>query len=533
LSERTPYSKGSVRLTALLAVIGFLLSAPVTSHAAGLQVGDDAVAFTGVDILGNAVDIAPLIGKQVIVLKFGSIYCSSCVKSISDLADLQKKHRADNLSVIGINLDIYGVFRVKRFYRGYRELVNYPVLIDEGLNISRTYGVATLPSIVIINKEGKIVRTMIGYQESELGPIMEYARNLVLEKSTSELAGILPEQKRPLEVLFPTNFTKTQQDSLYVVGKVQKTGTRMELTLNGGSRQELVTERPMFYFRTPVSLGSNFIQVSYTAQDGNKISQGLVLFRDPKIGKGFEVPFPMYHFHVEENEALCTECHELTPPRSSDQNFMMITQMCIQCHEELSQKNYVHGPITVGGCAPCHDFASQPERYELFSTGADLCYGCHEEKKKEFARDYIHGPVAAGVCSICHSPHASNEKFQLRQPQGQMCLLCHQQVKESTFLPTQHSPFQEGKCTGCHNPHASDTPNFFLHEDGDDLCRLCHDEISMESHRHPVGVVPVFTFPGIKLTEEGETTCRSCHSPHASEAEFLLPKEGCSACHSY
>lgn len=513
--------------------LGFLCFLVVPSHSAVLQEGDNAVGFTGVDLLGNPVDIRPLIGKQVIVLKFGSIYCSSCVKSITTLAELQKKYDRDKLKVVGINLDIYGMFRVKRFYRGYRELVNYPVLVDEGLNISRTYGVATLPSIVIINKEGKISRTMIGYQESELESIMEYARSLVLEKGIEELAGILPGQKRPLTVLFPTNFTKTQQDSLYVIGQVQKTGTRIEMTLNGGSRQELVAERPMFYFRTPVSLGSNFIQVSYMAEDGNRISQGLVLFRDPKIGKGFQVPFPMYHFHIEGNEKLCTQCHEVTPPQSSEQNFMMITQMCIECHVELSQKNYVHGPITVGGCAPCHDFASQPERYGLFTTGAELCFGCHETKETEFARDYIHGPLAAGVCSICHSPHGSNEKYQLRQPQGQMCLLCHQKVKELTFRVTQHSPFEDGQCTGCHDPHSSDNPGFFLHESGNDLCYLCHDEDSMEEHRHPIGTVPTNTFPGIKLTEFGETTCQSCHNPHATEADYLLPGEGCAACHSY
>lgn len=517
----------------IFAVLTVLLLPAAPAYSAALQEGDDAVGFTGVDILGNAVDINPLLGKQVIVLKFGSIYCSSCVKSIANLADLQKKHQEDKLKIVGINLDIYGVFRVKRFYRGYREVLNYPVVIDEALNISRTYGVATLPSIIVIGKDGKVARTMIGYQESELGSIMDYARNLALDKGVSELANILPEQERPLSVLYPTNFTKTQQDSLYIVGQVEKPGTKVQVSLNGGSRQEQVTERTIFYFRTPVSLGSNFIEISIPLDDGGKISQALVIFRDPKVGKGFQIQFPLYHFHVTENEKLCTECHEMTPPEGSDQNFMIITQMCLECHQELSQKNFVHGPITVGGCAPCHDFGSQPERYELFTAGAQLCYDCHEAKKDEFARSYIHGPLAAGVCSICHSPHGSNEKYQLRQAQGQMCLLCHQQMREFSFLNTQHGPFEAGNCTGCHNPHSSDVPNFFLHAEGNDLCLNCHDELQMEEHRHPVGIVPKYVFPGIKLTEEGETTCKSCHSAHASDGDFLLPAKGCPSCHSY
>ena len=530
---RLPAIDRLVRVIVPALIIFVIVSSTAISTAAGLEEGDDAAPFIGVDLQGNQVDIGPLLGKQVIVLKFGSIYCSSCVKSITTLAKLQEDHPEDKLKVVGINLDIYGVFRVKRFYRSYREIVNYPLVIDEALNISRKYGVATLPSVIIIGKDGKIARTMIGYQESELEPIMEYARNLVEDKSAAELAGILPEQDRPLSILFPTNFTKTLQDSLYIAGRVKGPGIKVQLSLNGGSRQELITERPIFYFRTPISLGSNFVEVSLPQEDGSKISQALVLFRDPKIGRGFEVQFPFYSFHTQENESACTECHELTPPESSDKNFMMVTQLCLECHKELSQKNYVHGPITVGGCSPCHDFGSQPERYKLLTAGSDLCFGCHETKESEFARDYIHGPLAAGICSICHSPHASNEKFNLRQPQGQMCLSCHGQIKEFTFWNTQHAPFQDGNCTGCHNPHSSNSPNFFLHEAGSELCMRCHDELAMEEHRHPVGTVPTYTFPEIKLTEEGETTCSSCHSPHATDTEYLLPENGCPSCHSY
>ena len=184
MQTRLPAAKRLVRVISLALFILFVqVFTPLISGAAGLEKGDAAAAFSAADLQGNIVDIAPLIGKQVIVLKFGSIYCSSCVKSITTLAKLQEDHPEDKLKVVGINLDIYGVFRVKRFYRSYREIVNYPLVIDEALNVSRKYGVATLPSIIIIGKDGKIARTMIGYQESELEPIMEYARNLVEDRA--------------------------------------------------------------------------------------------------------------------------------------------------------------------------------------------------------------------------------------------------------------------------------------------------------------------------------------------------------------
>lgn len=531
-----PESTHNYRLLPLISLLATLAAVLLSASPALalLEEGEQAPPFTGTDLAGNPVDIGPLLGKQVILLKFGSIYCSSCVKSISALSDLQEKYPEDKLKVVGINLDIYGTFRVRRFYRGYTGLVKYPVMIDENLDVSRAYGVSTLPSVVIIDKEGKVARIMIGYQESELDAIIDFARRAVEAGSITELAGLLPTGDRPLTVLFPTNFTKTKQDSLYIIGKVNKPGTRVALTLNGGSRQEAAPARNIFYIRSPISLGSNFIELSLPGEDGSKsFSQAIVIFRDPKLGRGFQTQFPIYHFHMAENEELCSECHDLSPPASDEQNFMMVTSRCLECHVELSDKSFVHGPITVGGCAPCHDFASQPARYELFTAGSQLCYGCHAEKEKEFAKSYVHGPLAAGVCSVCHDPHGSNEKYQLRVPQGQLCTMCHQKIKEQTFLLNPHPPFEQGKCADCHDPHSSENPKYFLKAIGDDLCYTCHDEETMESHRHPNAVVPTYKYAGIKLTELGELMCTSCHHPHASDNEKMLPLDGCPACHSY
>ncbi|HDL53192.1 MAG TPA: redoxin domain-containing protein [Proteobacteria bacterium] len=524
------------RNSRLLAVFlsGFFIIVAVPSQAwAQISEGDEGIPFAGTDVNGDPVDIGPLLGNQVVVIKFGSIYCSSCVQSIAAFSALQKHHSPDVIKVVGINLDIYGAFRVKRFYKGYKGLVKYPVVIDKGLKISKQYGVTTLPSVVVIGKDGKVARVIMGYQEHELQDTVAFVEGLVGAKVIVQLAGTGPEDKGRLRILFPNNFTKTQQDAIYVVGQVPKPGVRISLTLNGGSRQEVVAKRKIFYIRTPLTLGSNYIEVSSIDAAGKRIIKAIVLFREPKLGKGFANQFPTYRYHLEKNEKLCSKCHDMVPPQTTAQNFMTITRSCLKCHVELGDKRFVHGPIMVGGCSPCHDFGSVPARYALFSTGADLCFGCHEEKKKEFARDYVHGPVAAGVCTVCHSPHGSNEKYNLRLPEGQLCTACHQKIKELSSLFTQHQPFRNGACTDCHDPHASDNPRFFLKGSGDDLCLKCHDKKSMEGHRHPVGVVPLFTFPGIRLNNNGELMCTSCHNPHATDTEKLLPKGECSACHTY
>ena len=524
---------GSCRLLAVILSGLFIIVAVPSPAWARISEGDKAVPFAGTGLNGNPVDIAPLLGKQIIVIKFGSIYCSSCVQSIAAFSELQKKYSPDVIKVIGVNLDIYSAFRVRRFYKGHETLVKYPVMIDKNLKVSKQYGITTLPSLVVIGKDGKIARVIMSYQEHELKDAVAFVEGLVVPKVTVQLAGIGPAEKGRFRILFPNNFTKTRQDAIYIIGQVPKPGSKISLTLNGGSHQEVVAKRKIFYIRTPIALGSNYIEISSAGAGGERIVKAIVLFREPKLGRGFENQFPTYRFHLDENEKLCSKCHDMVPSETTVQNFMMITQSCLKCHQELSKKRFVHGPITVGGCSPCHDFGSLPARYELFSTGSDLCYGCHEEKKKEFAKDYVHGPIAAGSCTICHSPHGSNERYNLRLPEGQLCTSCHQEIKELMSLSTQHKPFRDGACTDCHDPHASDNPRFFLKGLGNDLCLSCHDNETMENHRHPVGVVPLFTFPGIKLNDSGELMCTSCHSPHATNTEKLLPKGGCSACHSY
>ncbi len=239
--------------------------------------GDDAISFSGVDLQGNPVDISDLIGKQVIVLKFGSIYCSSCVQSIAAFSQLQQRHSQNELKIIGINLDIYGTVRVKRFYKGYKDLVKFPVMIDKDLKVSQQYGVTTLPSLVVIGKNGKVARVMMGYQKSELKQAVQFTESLVKPSVTVQLAGIETGASDSLRILFPINFTKTLQDTINIIGLVENPGVEVSMALNGGSRQNMLAERNIFYFRTPVSLGSNFIEVSTVGDGGERIVKAIVL----------------------------------------------------------------------------------------------------------------------------------------------------------------------------------------------------------------------------------------------------------------
>ncbi len=497
----------------------------VAGTARGVEVGDRATAFEGQTLDGGRVDLKDFIGKKTILLKFGSIYCSTCASSLEDVARMQKRYKPSDLQIIGVNLDVYGLARVRRFYRGYASLIKYPMIIDEKLAVSRPYDIASIPAHVIIDKTGVVRFVSTGASEAELKSLEEALARVVRgEEGMAKLAKELP-----LQVFLPLNFTKTFQDSIYVVGKA-KPGSRVVLTLNGGSRMTVTSMRDLFYIRTPVALGSNYIELHVTDDLGGRVTQGVVLFREPRFGTGIESPFPEYRFHTQQNEISCTKCHDMNPPATEAVGIATATQFCLGCHKELTGQKQVHGPITIGGCAPCHQFGSKPNRYAVIASGQELCFKCHEEKRKDLIKTYLHGPMSGGLCTICHNPHAASEKYQLRKYVGDLCVMCHEGLKGASFRKVVHRPVNDGECAACHEPHSSTRNDGFLKVPGNTLCLSCHNALNRMNHTHPFGVPPRKEL-SVKLDKDGNLVCLSCHESHASDETKLLKKGGCGRCH--
>jgi predicted CXXCH cytochrome family protein len=507
---------------ATLAAMFFLWA----GSALAVAVGEPAPPIEGEDLNGERVVLESFLGKKAVLLKFGSIYCSTCVSSLEEIARIKRKFNPSELQVIGVNLDAYGQARVRKFYRGYASLIDYPMIIDEKLAASRPYDIRSIPAHVVIDKGGFVRYVSTGASEQDLKNLEEIVTKVVRGESGVEK----PAKELPLQVFLPLNFTKTYQESIYVVGKT-KPGSKVSLVLNGGSRQNLKTMREYFYIRTPLSLGSNYIELQVVDGQGRRVNQGVVLFRAPKVGVGIESPFPEYHFHMEKTEGPCRKCHDLNPPAEKAHGFGAATRFCLGCHKELTGQRMAHGPIPIGGCAPCHRFTSKPNRYQVVARGQELCFKCHEEKRKDLVKTYLHGPMSAGLCTICHNPHGSSETFQLRRYVGDLCVMCHEGMKAVQRKRVVHKPVADGACAKCHESHSSDRNDNFLKIPGDGLCLSCHSDFGKRGHTHPNGVPPKMDRK-MKLSKEGNLVCQSCHEAHASDEPKLLVKGGCGGCHS-
>lgn len=132
---------------------------------------EDAPDFTA-SIVANgespeqkALTLSTLRGKPV-VLDFWATWCGPCQASAPIVNAVSQRYRDKGLVVVGVNVDDE-TFPVERFVR--KKGLTFPIVWDEGKTISRDYGASTLPTLIVVSKEGKIVAVRHGVtSESDL-----------------------------------------------------------------------------------------------------------------------------------------------------------------------------------------------------------------------------------------------------------------------------------------------------------------------------------------------------------------------------
>ena len=129
----------------------------------------DAPDFTLKSIDGENITLSDFKGK-VVLLDFWATWCGPCLQSIPELVRLQKKYMDKGLVILGVSMDDPAASddnQLKKFMRTFG--MNYPVMRDNGMVSSIYYGnsPAAIPTMHVINREGKIVNTIMGFSPGE------------------------------------------------------------------------------------------------------------------------------------------------------------------------------------------------------------------------------------------------------------------------------------------------------------------------------------------------------------------------------
>jgi len=148
---------------AIIITIVALLALPALGKPA-FKVGAAAPSFSLPDFLtGKVVSLKDDLGKGPIVLTFFTSWSKSCQEETKFLQGLSKKYAKKGLKVIGIAYD-RNPKKLKQFLS--KNKINFTVLHDKKLKSIKKFRVLIIPTMVLIDKQGKINNLYIDFDKN-------------------------------------------------------------------------------------------------------------------------------------------------------------------------------------------------------------------------------------------------------------------------------------------------------------------------------------------------------------------------------
>ncbi len=126
--------------------------------APGMRSADD-MDFTLPDLSGNATRLSDFKGN-VVLLNFFATWCLPCREEMPTLEKLFQTYKHKDFVVLGIASDTKGKEVVEPFVKEYN--VTFPVVLDTESVVSRQYHVRGIPTIYLLDRQGKIAGTYVG-----------------------------------------------------------------------------------------------------------------------------------------------------------------------------------------------------------------------------------------------------------------------------------------------------------------------------------------------------------------------------------
>jgi len=99
---------------------------------------------------------------RVVMINFWATWCGPCRQEMPHLNKLYDKYRAAGFTLLGVNIDEDAANAAGLSTKlGLR----FPVLLDTDKKVSRMYDLGTMPSTVLIDRDGRVRFVHLGYKD--------------------------------------------------------------------------------------------------------------------------------------------------------------------------------------------------------------------------------------------------------------------------------------------------------------------------------------------------------------------------------
>ena len=115
---------------------------------------------------------------QVVLVNFWATWCGPCREEMPRLETLYEKYRKSGFVLLGVNVDDDPRIALAT---AAKLNVSFPVLLDTDKRVSKLYDLNTMPSTIVIDRDGKMRFLHRGYRAGTEGDYEQQIRRLLKE----------------------------------------------------------------------------------------------------------------------------------------------------------------------------------------------------------------------------------------------------------------------------------------------------------------------------------------------------------------
>jgi thiol-disulfide isomerase/thioredoxin len=143
----------------LLLRSGYLPHGPATELITAINQPVAVPDFALLDLGGGLQRLSTRRGR-IVLINFWATWCAPCRAEMPTLEALYQTYKDRGLEILAVSSDRQGAPLVLPLMMQYR--LSFPVLLDPSGEVTRLYGVASLPTTYVLDRAGRLVSVAVG-----------------------------------------------------------------------------------------------------------------------------------------------------------------------------------------------------------------------------------------------------------------------------------------------------------------------------------------------------------------------------------
>jgi peroxiredoxin len=132
--------------------------------------------FTLPGLNGELISLSDFKGNVVLVNVWAT-WCPPCVYEMPSMEKLYQQFKKEKLKILAVSVDTSGAGAVAPFMKNHN--LTFQALIDPAGTILTTYGVNSIPQSFIVDKQGHLIKKIIGPIDWATPEMFGFFRDLV------------------------------------------------------------------------------------------------------------------------------------------------------------------------------------------------------------------------------------------------------------------------------------------------------------------------------------------------------------------